>query len=52
MIDAVGGLDKRIHMYAEDHYRVVRTSRNNKHNMDAEPFTGCPMLPMDVMNAS
>ncbi|MCA1601101.1 MAG: polysaccharide biosynthesis protein, partial [Acidobacteria bacterium] len=29
---------------------VVLTGRNNKHNMDAQQFTGCPTLPMDVTN--
>lgn len=45
-----GFLGKRIGMALKDRYRVVLAGRNNKHNMDAQQFTGCTVLPMDVSN--
>jgi UDP-N-acetylglucosamine 4,6-dehydratase len=45
-----GFLGKRLGLALTDHYRVVLTGRNNKHNMDAQQFTGCTTLPMDVTN--
>ncbi len=45
-----GFLGKRLGLALKDRYRVVLTGRNNKHNLDAQEFTGCPTLPMDVTN--
>jgi UDP-N-acetylglucosamine 4,6-dehydratase/5-epimerase len=45
-----GFLGKRVGMALKDRYRVILTGRNNKHNRDAEEFTGCTALPMDVTN--
>lgn len=45
-----GFLGKRLGLALKDRYRVVLTGRNNKLNQDAQQFTGCPTLPMDVTN--
>lgn len=45
-----GFLGKRLGIAMKDHHRVVLTGRNNKHNMDAQQFSGCTTLPMDVTN--
>ena len=45
-----GFLGKRLGAAMKDAYRVVLTGRNNKFNRDAEAFSGCPTLPMDVTN--
>lgn len=45
-----GFLGRRLGIAMKDSYRVVLTGRNNKHNMDAQQFTGCTTLPMDVTN--
>ena len=37
-------------MRLSDDNNVVLTGRNNKFNMDAQQFTGCRTLPMDVTN--
>lgn len=43
-----GFLGKRLGIAMKDHYRVVLTGRNHKHNREAQDFTGCQTLPMDV----
>jgi len=43
-----GFLGKRLGMRLAAENKVVLTGRNNKHNMDAQQFTGCTTLPMDV----
>src|SRR6266498_960453 len=43
-----GFLGKRLGMKLADGNKVVLTGRNHKHNMDAQQFTGCLTLPMDV----
>lgn len=45
-----GFLGKWLGRALKDQYDVVLTGRNNKHNMDAQEFTGCAVLPMDVSN--
>ena len=45
-----GFLGKYLGLALKDQYRVVLTGRNHKHNRDAQEFTGCPTLPMDVTN--
>lgn len=45
-----GFLGRHLGIALKDRYRVVLTGRNNKHNMDAQRFTGCLTLPMDVTN--
>ncbi|MCA1565451.1 MAG: polysaccharide biosynthesis protein [Acidobacteria bacterium] len=45
-----GFLGKWLGRALKDQYEVVLTGRNNKHNMDAQQFTGCAVLPMDVSN--
>lgn len=45
-----GFLGRRLGMALNDKYRVVLTGRNNKHNMDAQEYSGCQTLPMDVTN--
>lgn len=43
-------MGKRLGMALAPDNHVVLTGRNNKFNMDAEQFTGCLTLPMDVTN--
>jgi UDP-N-acetylglucosamine 4,6-dehydratase/5-epimerase len=45
-----GFLGQHLGLALKDHYEVVLTGRNNKHNMDAQQFTGCKVLPIDVSN--
>jgi UDP-N-acetylglucosamine 4,6-dehydratase/5-epimerase len=45
-----GFLGKRLARALKEHYKVVLGARNNKQNMNAELFTGCAVLPMDVAN--
>jgi len=45
-----GFLGKYLGLALKEQYRVVLTGRNHKHNRDAQEFTGCPTLPMDVTN--
>src|SRR5437660_2000207 len=45
-----GFLGKRLGMTLSADNHVVLTGRNNKFNMDAQQFTGCLTLPMDVTN--
>jgi UDP-N-acetylglucosamine 4,6-dehydratase len=45
-----GFLGKRLGLALKNRYRVVLSGRNNKNNMDAQQFTGCLTLPMDVTN--
>src|SRR5947208_5718549 len=45
-----GFLGKHLGRSLADEYNVVLTGRNNKHNMDAQQFSGCLALPMDVTN--
>lgn len=45
-----GFLGKRLGMALKEQYEVVLTGRNNKFNMDAQQFSGCLTLPMDVTN--
>ncbi len=40
-----GFLGKRLGMALKDGFNVVLTGRNNKHNRDAQDFTGCATLP-------
>ncbi len=45
-----GFLGKRLALHLKNEHDVVLASRNNKLNMDAQQFTGCPTIPMDVSN--
>lgn len=45
-----GFLGKRLGLALKDAYNVVLTGRNNKSNMSAHNFTGCQVIPMDVVN--
>jgi UDP-N-acetylglucosamine 4,6-dehydratase len=45
-----GFLGKRLGLRLAGGHNVVLTGRNNKQNMDAQQFTGCLTLPMDVTN--
>lgn len=45
-----GFLGKHLGRALASNHKVVLTGRNNKHNMDAQQFSGCPALPMDVSN--
>jgi UDP-N-acetylglucosamine 4,6-dehydratase len=45
-----GFLGKRLGMALKEQYKVVLTGRNNKFNMDAQQFSNCLTLPMDVTN--
>jgi FlaA1/EpsC-like NDP-sugar epimerase len=45
-----GFLGKRLGIALKSRYQVILTGRNNKFNMDAQQFTGCATLPMDVTN--
>ena len=43
-----GFLGKHLGRSLANKYNVVLAGRNNKHNMDAQHFSGCSALPMDV----
>jgi UDP-N-acetylglucosamine 4,6-dehydratase len=46
-----GFLGRRVGMALKDRYdEVVLAGRNNKFNVDAQQFTGCRVLPLDVSN--
>ena len=45
-----GFLGRRLGMVLKDKYRVVLTGRNNKQNAFAQKYTGCEVLPMDIVN--
>jgi UDP-N-acetylglucosamine 4,6-dehydratase len=45
-----GFLGKHLALKLKAHHHVVLAGRNNKVNMDAQQFTGCPAIPMDVSN--
>ena len=45
-----GFLGKRLGLALKDMYNVILTGRNNKSNMSAHNFTGCQVIPMDVVN--
>ena len=45
-----GFLGRRLGMALKDNYRVVLTGRNNKQNAFAQKYTGCEVLPMDIVN--
>ena len=45
-----GFLGKHLGRSLANNYHVVLAGRNNKHNMDAQQFSGCLALPMDVTN--
>jgi len=45
-----GFLGKRLGIRLAEENKVVLVGRNHKHNMDAQLFTGCLTLPMDVTN--
>jgi FlaA1/EpsC-like NDP-sugar epimerase len=45
-----GFLGRRVGIALREKYHVVLTGRNHKHNRDAQVFTGCTTLPMDVTN--
>src|ERR1700694_5619512 len=44
-----GFLGKRLGLALKDQYNVVLAGRNNKQNILASGFTGCTVLPMDVV---
>jgi len=45
-----GFLGKRLGLALKEKFDVVLAGRNNKHNQYAHEFTGCRMIPMDVVN--
>ena len=45
-----GFLGKRLGSALKDEYNVILAGRNNKMNMYARQFTGCKVIPMDVVN--
>ncbi|MEH2337584.1 polysaccharide biosynthesis protein [Nostoc sp.] len=45
-----GFLGKRLGIALKNNHSVVLTGRNNKQNFQAQKFTGCPVLPMDISN--
>ena len=45
-----GYLGKRLGKALKHKYNVILTGRNNKQNMYASEFTGCQVLPMDIVN--
>src|SRR5437588_3917187 len=45
-----GFLGQHLGLALKEHYRVVLAGRNNRHKMDAQQFTGCTVLPIDVSN--
>jgi FlaA1/EpsC-like NDP-sugar epimerase len=45
-----GFLGRRLGLALKDKYRVVLTGRNNKQNAFAQKYTGCEVLPMDIVN--
>jgi len=45
-----GFLGRRLGMALKEEYRVVLTGRNNKQNAFAQKYTGCEVLPMDIVN--
>ncbi len=45
-----GFLGKRLALRLKADNRVVLAGRNNKHNLNAQQFTGCTTIPMDVSN--
>jgi UDP-N-acetylglucosamine 4,6-dehydratase len=45
-----GFLGRRLGIALKDKYRVVLTGRNNKQNAFAQKYTGCEVLPMDIVN--
>jgi FlaA1/EpsC-like NDP-sugar epimerase len=45
-----GFLGKRLGLRLKVQHEVVLAGRNNKFNMDAQQFTGCQTIPMDVSN--
>jgi UDP-N-acetylglucosamine 4,6-dehydratase len=45
-----GFLGKRLALALKDRHTVVLGSRNNKQNFVAQKMTGCPVVPLDVVN--
>lgn len=45
-----GFLGKRLAIALKDTYTVILTGRNNKQNLAARKYTGCEVVPMDVVN--
>jgi UDP-N-acetylglucosamine 4,6-dehydratase len=45
-----GFLGRHLGMALKGKYRVVLTGRNNKQNAFAQKYTGCEVLPMDIVN--
>ena len=45
-----GFLGRRLGRVLKSNYEVYLTGRNNKQNLFAEKFTGCKVLPLDVVN--
>ncbi len=45
-----GFLGRRLGLALKGKYRVVLTGRNNKQNAFAQQYTGCEVLPMDIVN--
>ena len=45
-----GYLGKRLGLALKDNFKIILTARNNKQNMYAHDFTGCKVIPMDVVN--
>ena len=47
-----GFLGRQLALKMKKDYDVFLSGRNNKQNLMAEKFTGCPVLPMDVASLS
>lgn len=45
-----GFLGKHLGLALKERYQVFLAARNNKNNRDADQFTGCATLPLDVTN--
>ena len=45
-----GFLGRKLALSLKSEYNVILTGRNNKQNLFAQKFTGCPVIPMDVAN--
>ena len=45
-----GFLGRRLGLILKEEFQVVLAGRNNGRNFEAESFSGCPSIPMDVVN--
>jgi UDP-N-acetylglucosamine 4,6-dehydratase/5-epimerase len=45
-----GFLGKRLAMALKNDYSVILSGRDNKRNIQAQEFTGCKVIPLDVVN--